>query len=65
MIRFRREELKALSVERCCQTLSVCRSEYYAHLRKSAEPKSFLEFDALVSEAADERGGRARSGGLA
>lgn len=55
MIRDRREELQALPVERCCQVLSVCRSEYYAHLKGPKEADLSQALDALVSQAADER----------
>lgn len=54
MIRERREELQALPVERCCQVLAVCRSEYYESL-KAKEKKPSLELDAFVAAAADER----------
>lgn len=53
MIRNRREELKALPVERCCQLLKVCRSEYYSRRLPVATPEP--GFDALVQAAADNR----------
>lgn len=53
MIRTRTERLRTLPVERCCQALSVCRSQYYA-VRKAKEPVS-VTLDASVQGAADRR----------
>lgn len=53
MIRDRRQELRDLSVERCCQILSLSRSEYYARpVQVEAKADELLE---AVRDAADVR----------
>lgn len=55
MIRERREELRELPVERCCQVLKVSRSEYYRRLKEPAATGDTGDLDRLVSQASDER----------
>lgn len=59
MIRHRRPELLNLPLERCCQLLSLSRSEYYLKAAVEArepEPEpSVDELEAAVQEVADER----------
>jgi len=57
VIRNRRPEVRALPVERCCQVLSVSRSDFYAMSGTATlcQPDAPEELEAQIQEVADQR----------